>query len=87
MVIQVEKQDADAQWLWGWICDFQTMAESVRGAEGVSCGGGCGQDESVNLSRLEHDGCCEVPRSTGASRDQTARVSMLAYPRQSALDA
>ena len=37
------------------------------------------------LCLLERDDCFEVPRSTGASRDQTAgeeRVSMLAYPRQ-----
>ena len=53
----------------------------------MRCGRGYGQDESMMLCRLEHDGCFEVPRSTGASRDQTAWVSMLAYPRQSALDA
>ena len=63
------------------------MAESVRSAEGVSCGRGCVQDESMMLCRLEQDGCFEVPRSTGESRDQTARVSIPAYPRQSALDA
>lgn len=61
------------------------MAECVPGAEDVSCGRGYGQDELMVLCLLEHDDCFEVPRSTGASRDQTAGndgVSMLAYPRQ-----
>ena len=85
MVGQAEKQDTDAQGLWGRVRDFQTMAEIVRSAEDVSCGRGCGQDELMVLCLLEHDDCFEVPRSTGASRDQTARedgVSTPAYPRQ-----
>ena len=56
------------------------MAEFVISVENASCVLGYDQEHSKMMRLLERGDCFEAPQSARESRDQTAGVSLLAYP-------